>query len=80
MTELQLTPVDRCMNILKNYYIQFFQHNNKTINEQGEKIQSTNTPCMFLKLLLTIQLLLLAIQVQTLNGLHVDRFCWLYMI
>ena len=50
MTALQLAPMDRYMNILQNYYIQFFQHNNMIINEQEKKIQSTTTPCMCLTL------------------------------
>ena len=37
MTALQLAPMDRCMNILQNYYIQFFQHNNMIMNEQEKK-------------------------------------------
>jgi hypothetical protein len=37
MTALQLAPMDSCMNILENYYIQFFHHNNMIINEQGKK-------------------------------------------
>ena len=50
MTVLQLAPMDRCINILENYYIQFFQHNNMIINEQEKKIQSTTTPSMCLTL------------------------------
>jgi hypothetical protein len=51
MTALQLAPMDRCMNILENYYTQIFQHNNMIIKEQGKKeIQSTTTPSMCLTL------------------------------